>query len=278
MVNFFARLREQSGAWFSRVFILLVLLFIFFIAGGGVSHNNKWQIDHIDVKGASAVSEDEVRALVMEKILGNYFLVYARNNSHLFPVGEIGQALLSTFPRIAEVSTERTDEHSITVNISERKPYALWCGKEPSSNDCWFIDEAGYIFDKAPVFSKGVYMEVYGKIIEKTPDDILRSSLPYDRFVTVNKFAKLLSENVAKIYRILLKSEGESEFKILASSKYPFLADTTIRFKDESIPQTLLKNLLSAIPVQFPNNVSPKKKLQYIDMRFGNKVIFGFEN
>lgn len=277
MTNFFARFREQSGIWFSRALIILVLLFLFFVAGGGVSHKSKWQILEANVVGGSAVSAEEVRELAMNKILGNYFLVYARNNSHLFPVGEINQALLSAFPRISEVSVERTDEHSITINISERKPYALWCGEKQIPKDCWFIDEVGFIFDKAPVFSKGVYMEVYGKIIERKTGEVLRGSVPYDRFATANTFAELLSEEVGKPYLISLKPEGEVEVTLLTSVKYPFLAETSLRFKDESTPAVLLKNLLRALPVQFPNNVGLKKKLLYIDMRFGNKVIFGFE-
>lgn len=276
--NFLGRFREQTGVWFSRVLIIILLAGIFFIAGGGVSHKGKWQIINVEVSGASAVSPDAIKKIAMDKILGNYFLVYARNNSYIFPVGEINQALLSTFPRIAKVSIERIDDHSITVNVSERKPYALWCGAEQGAKDCWFIDEIGYVFDKAPVFSKGVYVEVYGKLIEKNIGEPLRASLPFDRFVTANTFAKLLSEKVGKPYRIALKPEGELEVTIFTSSKYLFLADTTVRFKDESTPETLLKNLLSATPVQFPNNVALKKKLQYIDMRFGNKVIFGFEN
>ena len=269
--------REQFGVWFSRFLIVLVLAFLFFIAGGGVSHKNKWEIIHVNVVGASAVSSDEIREIALEKILGNYFLVYARNNSHLFPVGEINQALLSTFPRIASVSAERTDEHTITINISERKPYALWCGEKHIAKDCWFIDETGFVFDKAPVFSKGVYIEVYGKLVEKNPGEALRASLPFDRFATANTFAKLLGDNIGKPYVISLMPEEELEATLLTSPKYQFLAGTIFRFKDESSPEVLIKNLLSAIPVQFPNNIALKKKLLYIDMRFGNKVIFGFE-
>jgi hypothetical protein len=52
----------------------------------------------------------------------------------------------------------------------------------------------------------------------------------------------------------------------------------TIRFKDETSPEALIKKIKTAIPAQFPDNMALKKKLLYIDMRFGNKVIFGFEN
>ncbi|HBB44215.1 MAG: hypothetical protein UW27_C0003G0043 [Parcubacteria group bacterium GW2011_GWA1_44_13] len=277
LTNIFLRLREQSQIWFSRFIILVLLGLIFFVAGGGVSHNKKWQIIQINVEGANAVSTDEVRAIALDKIIGNYFLVYARNNSHLFPVGEINQTLLHTFPRIASVSAVRDDEHTITINISERKPYALWCVEEPSSKDCWFIDEGGFVFDKAPEFSKGVYIEVYGKLVEKKAGEPLRASLPYDRFAIANGFTKLLRENIGKPFRIYIKSEDEIEVTIHTSAKHPFLADVVMRFKDTSDPANLVNNLEKAILTQFPNNIAPKKKLQYIDMRFGNKVIFGFE-
>lgn len=297
--------QEQFGVWFSRVLIILVLLFIFFIALGGVSHKYIWRIEHINISGASVVSEDVARSLVRQKLEGSYFFVYARDNIRLFPKREIEQMLYETFPRIASVSARRTDNHTIVIEMKERKPYALWCGllatayrsneavgrpayaqsasrwqagEEPSSKDCWFIDESGFVFDRAPVFSKGVYMEVYGKIIEKNLGESLRGSIPYDRFATANAFAKLLNEQVGKPYSIFLKQEGELEITLLTSAKYPFLAEVSLRFKDESTSEILMKNLLSAIPVQFPNNIASKKKLLYIDMRFGNKVIFGFEN
>lgn len=276
-------IRERSGAWSSKIFIITLLAFLFFVTGGGISHNMRWRVEHINVSGANTVSVDAVRELVQEKLKGNYYFVYARDNSRLFPKKEIEQILLDTLPRLASATVNRIDDHTITALVTERTPYALWCGEKPNIgdvqiNNCWFIDEEGFVFDQAPIFSKGVYIEVYGKLVEKKNGDPLRSILPRDRFASANTFAKLLRESVGKPFRIILKPEGELEVSVYTSAQYPFLSDTTMRFKDESNPVTLVKNLLSAIPVQFPNEVSMKKKLYYIDMRFGNKVIFGFEN
>lgn len=274
--------REQFRAWFSTVIILILLSFLFFVAGGGVSHNIKWRISHIDISGASAVSADAVRSLALEKLVGNYYFVYARENSYLFPKTEIEQTILQTFPRLASVSAKRIDNHTITIVTTERKPYALWCGEQlladVKNNKCWFIDETGFVFDQAPLFSKGVYIEVYGKLIERNTGEPLRGALSYDRFANANTFAKLIHDNVGKPFRITLRSEGELDVTIQTSVKSPFLDGVVVRFKDELIPTVLLKNLVTAIPVQFPDNIALKKKLLYIDMRFGNKVIFGFEN
>lgn len=282
LANIFARLYEQFGAWFSRTFIIALLAFLFLVALGGISHNNKWQIVRVDVTGANTVSLDAVRSLALEKILGNYFLVYARNNSYLFPVGEIEQSLLGAFPRIESVSVKRIDDHSIMIDLSERKPYALWCGEEFLTEmrelaDCWFIDGAGFVFDRAPVFSSGVYLEVYAKLVEKNTGVPLRSTLPYSRFAATNTFVELLQKKVGEPLRVSLKSDGDAEIVFRASATYPFLAGVIVRFKDEESPAVLVKTLLAAVSREFPDNVALKKKLLYIDMRFGNKIFFGFE-
>lgn len=274
--------RGQLGNWIIHTVAVFILLFLFFVAGGGVSQNDKWRIENIEVVGAKAVSPEAIRDAVKEELLGNYFFVYARENIYLYPRQEIERGLLDIFPRLARVSVIRTDVHSILVTVSERKPYALWCGENflvpRELFDCWFIDSMGFVFDKAPVFSNGVYMEMYGKLVEKNVGSPLRGSLPNNRFMMVDSFVKLFHNEVGELLRINLKPEGDIDVTVGGSVIHPFLNGATVRLRDEQIPAILIKNLLLAIPVQFPENVALKKKLLYIDMRFGNKIFFGFEN
>lgn len=277
-----SKFREHSGAWFRVMFIVSVLFALFFVAGGGVSHNKKWHIDRIDISGIDTTTIDTMRSLVRQKLEGSYFFVYSHANSYLFPKGDIEEMLLETFPRMEEVFVSRSDDHTISIVVGERERYALWCGEKfrpelSASPVCWFIDGNGFVFDHAPIFSRGVYIETYGELIEINKDEPLRGSLPYRRFVTANNFAKLLHEKIGKPFLMEIKPGGELEVYIQTSGKYPFLADVTVRFKDESNPEILISNLSKAIPVQFPDGATPQKKLHYIDMRFGNKVIFGFE-
>lgn len=273
------RLKE----WLMPVMAVLVLLFIFSIAGGGVSQNDKWRIDNIIIEGNSVVSADDVRDFVKEKLAGNYFFVYARENSYLYPRQEIEEGLLDMFPRLASAKVSRVSMHTIAVTVSERKPYALWCGTShvqqlANLSDCWFIDDTGFVFDRAPVFSEGVYLETYGELVEKKVGEPLRGMLPYNRFAVVNSFIKLFRAEMGDLLRVEFKPEGEVEATIQNSVKYPFLFGVAVRFKDDQKPATLIKNLSLTIPVQFPDNSALEKKLLYIDMRFGNKIFFGFEN
>lgn len=274
--------RGQFRKLFMPVMAVGILSFLFFIAGGGVSQNDKWRIDTIEITGASTVSTDAIHELVKEKLTGNYFFAYARENIYLYPQKEIERALLETFPRLASVSVSRINVHTIKIVVSERKPYALWCDDEYHAvqelSNCWFIDTTGFVFDRAPVFSVGVYMEVYGKLLEKNADEALRGQIPRKMFMIANTVAQKIRAEFGDTARIVIKDEGEIYLTIRSGDNRPYLAGVVVRFTNEHTPEVVVKNLLAAIPVQFPDNVALKKKLLYIDMRFGNKIFFGFEN
>jgi len=276
------KIREQFGVWFSKTLILVVLSFLFFVAGGGLSQNAKWRIENIEVSEINVVSEDMVRSITRQKLTGNYFFVYSRGNSYLFPRTEIELALLEAFPRLESVHIKRINNNTIGIIAAERKPYALWCGTKfnidtDQLENCWFIDKAGFVFDLAPIFPRGIYIEFYSELVKKNSSEQLRSTLPADRFAFVDNFSGIVRDNMGKPFRISIIENGEFEIAIHTSASHPFLDGVTIRFKEASQPDYLLKNLLSAIHAKFPENMALKKKLLYIDLRFGNKVIFGFE-
>lgn len=276
-------LREHGGFWFMRVVAVLILAFLFFIAGGGISQNDKWKIDRVEVSGTQTVDRDAIEKLVHEKLKGNYYFAYARGNSHIFPRREIENSLLEMFPRLFRVRAERIDMHTIAIMVAERKPYALWCGEVYSPEihelaNCFFIDNTGFVFDRAPTFSEGVYLEVYGKLEGAQNKEVLRAHVPQGQFILLHAVTQTLARNLGDPLRIVLKPKGEVLVTIAKSTSYPMLAGTEIRFKESTTAETLIKNLNAALPVEFPSGVIPKKKLLYIDMRFGNKIFFGFEN
>ncbi len=294
LANIFASLREIKNVWFSRILIILLLSFLFFVTGGGISHNAKWRVTEIQISGAQVVSRDEVRSFVEEKLAGNYYFVYSRGNSYLFSRHDIEAGLIEKFVRLASATVNIVDSNTIEVVLTERKPLALWCGEVYSRetydlNDCWFIDKTGFIFDRAPIFSEGVYPEVYGELENINDGNLLGARLSPVRFNFVQTVEKELTEKLGDPLRTIIKSEEEYIVTIHTSKNYPQLAGVELRFKDGTDADTLIKTLMSALPVQFPEGAvaskgltrhdsAESKKLLYIDLRFGNKVFFGFEN
>ena len=274
--------------WLFRVGAVLLLIFFLVVALGGVSQNDRWKIDHVEVSGAQAVSDTAILDLTRSLLVGNYYFTYARENSYLFPRFEISKRLLETFPRLKSVYASRVDNHTIRVEVTERSPFALWCGGSYSSEkqalrDCWFIDDTGFIFDHAPVFSDGVYLEVYAALDGKKDDTVLGAHIPEPRFSLAYSVNEGIKKSLGDTLRVIIKPEGEYGIVMKSSTTYPLLSGTEIRFKDNVSPEKFIKNLLAALEVQFPGVQSADsesisaKMLYYIDMRFGNKIFFGFE-
>lgn len=265
-----------------KILATVILVVLFAVALGGVSQHSKWQIDTIKVSGVQVVSEDAVRALAQTILEGNYYFLYARDNSFIFPRRGIEAQILETFPRIKSVSIRREGAHTIVIDVAERKPYMLWCGESfegemPALTECWFIDDQGFVFSHAPIFSEGVYREVYAPLIYRNEGTPLHAVVPPERFLFAYSLVDGIERGVGDIARIFIKPEGQYGVVVRSSTLYPELVDSELYFKDGQGAERLMYNILSALPVQFPPDTISEKKLLYIDLRFGNKVFFGFE-
>jgi hypothetical protein len=195
---------------------------------------------------------------------------------------------------LAQVEVHTADAHTIVVQVAERKPFALWCGEVYNRevyelNNCWFVDKTGFVFDHAPVFSEGVYSEIYGALERGGSGDFFGDRILPARFNFIYQVEQKLSEKIGEPLRASIKDAGEYSITVDKSSAYPVLVGTELRFRDDTAPELLVKNLFKALETQFPKGESrqkdlrdtipqDRKRLLYIDLRFGNKIFFGFEN
>ena len=278
-----AHIRERGSTLLGRLAAFFALSLLLFVAIGGVSHHPRWQITTIQVFGATIVSPDDIRTFVTQSISGDYYFAYARDNSLIFPKQEIEKALLVKFPRVQTSVASKVDSHTISIVVTERKPYALWCGEGFNAEsyelvNCWFTDNTGYIFDQSPIFSEGTYLEVYGPLESGTTDNPIAGKVSSARYVNADHLAQALRADVADTLRIILLPDGELEIVVRANASYPMLNKVTLKLKDEMVPTVIVKNLHAALKEEFPDGTPKTKKLKYIDLRFGNKIFFGFEN
>lgn len=265
-----------------KTLAVIILSLLLLVALGGVSQNNKWKINQIKISGTQVVDTDALWTFANDTLQGNYFFTYARANSFIFPRRDIETGLLENFPRLKSVTAHRSDAHTIAVEIMERKPLMLWCGEEfnteaPALTECWFVDEDGFIFDQAPTFSEGVYREIYSALFYANEGMPLRARVPPLRFTFVRAVEQWIERELGDTSRVFIKPEGEYGMIIRSSDLYPILYGAEVRFNDGQPAERLIHNLLAALPIQFPADGIPQKKLNYIDLRFGNKVFFGFE-
>lgn len=221
----------------------------------------------INIKGNSAIATKALMGFAEEKISGNYVFVFPKSSIFLYPREDLQAILLNTFKEIKDVSISFESLQSISINIEERKPYALYCGNQISTTtDCYFLDEDALIYTKAPDFSGNVYLRYFGELIGD--EFVGEQFMEINDFHELNFFLSSLSELglVPITFNIIdgddFEIELESGGKILFGRKHS------------------LSNIFDNIQSVFESdkfNEDNLSTLDYADFRFGNKVYFKFK-
>ena len=151
------------------------------------------------------------------------------------------------------------------MSLTERQPKYTWCGETISygkDQKCNFLDEAGFIFDEAPYFSGEVYFKFYGAL----PKD-------FAKFISFKQTLETMGLKPVALY-----VESDEDMRIFLSTKSSTSMGPEIIFNSSYDLEKTTENLQTALttePLQsnFRNKFS---SLLYIDLRYGNKVVYKF--
>src|SRR3989344_5268546 len=128
--------------------LALLALVVFFVRW------EKFIVNEIVIAEEIAVDREEIMSAVESELFGYYLYVLPRSNAFLYRRGVIKEKLLKEFPRFSSLDLDLEGFNKLIITAEERKPYALYCIE---INECFFLDENGFIFALAPSFSDGVY-------------------------------------------------------------------------------------------------------------------------
>jgi hypothetical protein len=195
----------------------LLLIFIFLIY---LSRLNNLNIKNIEITGNKIVDTEAIQTTIQEQISGKYLWLFPKTNILFFPGNSIKKALEIKFPRLENINLSIKDNKTLEVSLTERTAKYIWCGDVPdvglpqggiptsgsptSGTNCYFMDENGYIFDKAPYFSGEVYFRFYG-----VPD--VGSYFSKQNFQQLISFKNALTDFGLKPVMLYITNNGEVE-------------------------------------------------------------------
>lgn len=226
------------------------------------------QVGAVVVEGNEVTSDSELEKIVRQNLSGSYFALFPRTNILLYPKKAIEQAIEKEVARVSSASVVLKDGGLLSLIVKEREPSALWCEGEYDANDpvpspCYFIDNDGLIYGLAPVFTGNVYLRFWG-IHGGNPTGLQLLELAAYR-------------EMAYLLETLPKFSLEPTDVVFNNQN----ADVTVHLKGEARllftrKQSLgevLENLDSVLSSE-PLGGREALELDYIDLRFGNKIYF----
>jgi hypothetical protein len=257
--------------------VVFVILFFLIVAGlSFASSSEKLKISQINISGNRIVENKDIENLVRQDLSGKYLHLFSRANSFIYPAKEVKRDLMQKFKNLLGVSLSVADTKVLEISVKERGEKYIWCDNilpsidEGSIPNCFFLDSDGYIFDTAPYFSGSVYFKFYGK--NPHPSGPIGYYFLPDNFKKVASFKNMMEKMNLKVMALEAKEDGDM---------YAYLSSgASIIFKSSDDLTKLAENLQSALATEPLHTDFDKKynSLLYIDLRFGNKVYYKFNN
>lgn len=265
-----------------RWVIFSVVLFGLIVWGLSYLSNDKHVvIDKIEITGAHIISQEGIEKEVKNNLSGEYIHLFSKSNIFIYPRNKIYNNLLLNFPRIESLSVYRDNLRTLHINISERTGSYLYCGvtipenKEEIGENCYFINDNGYIFDEAPYFSGNIYFKYYVSLEDNSTSPLGKQMVQADEFRRMMRFIDGVNSIGLKSIYMHIDSDGTNYLYLNHSINNSI---PRIIFKNDSDFEAILENLTAAMKKkEFADEVKSKyNTLQYIDLRFKNKVLYKF--
>ncbi len=147
----------------------------------------------------------------------------------------------------------------VIINFKEKKAIGIFC----FLNDfCYFFDEKGYVFKKAPYLKGGVILKIYSNNLFNL---VLGQKLFQEEEYLLNilKVYNSLKENGFVIKKIVLKDLKYKEFEVY------LVNDLIFKFSLDSVP-----NDFDLIIKKIKQEIDFSKVKNYIDFRIENRIFY----
>lgn len=262
--------------------LLFVFIIVFIGALAYLSSYRSFTIHTINISGTRIINKESVEDAVRQKLSGRYFHLFARSNRLLYPKNALYKDLRLQFPRIETINIADKGLQTIDISITERAGSFLYCGAnipEVSSQigeNCYFINNDGYIFDKAPYFSGNVYFKYYRDIPSVGDNPLGAQFMDPEIFHSLVRFVDGINAIGFKSNTLVAHTDG---LYTLYLDHSPQDTNPVIMFKKGNNLETILDNLsISMAKEEFAKDIHTKySSLLYIDLRFTNKVLYKFQ-
>ncbi len=248
--------------------VILISIIVAFIVGIVLLiRSPRFQIQTVNVVGANVADPQEVSQFVMSTLEGRYLWVLPKTSVILANPDTIEQAIATEYPRFKTVVVDRDSFSSLRVTVTEYPGVYLWCDEV---GQCSFMDEQGTVFADAPIFSGSAYLKVYVGS---------RATYPFHPLTD----AQLAT--VVQIDERLRQMDIEPvifDFVDTRSLHVTFLhhsGEPALYFDPADDVRVALDTLYTGLRTQPLAKLYHDRSqvLQYIDLRFGNKLVYKFQ-
>lgn len=283
------RKKKISGTRFRLLAALAgcVLLIVGFLAIARAEHS---RVAVIEIAGSEAIKPDEARAVVREVLEEPHALIIPGDFIPLVNNDEIIRRLRERFPRIRSIRVARSPGRALAITVEERTLFAILCAgaadetigtasstllfplpppsstsEAPTLHSCAYVDREGFTYSVAP--------EIAGSLIMRITTDT--ADIPIGRQMLETKMihrVAFLADRLplaigGPVMDFSFSASVPSELRARAADGFWMI------FKRDDDAERALAVLARILRDEIKDR---RAAVDYIDLRFGNKVFYKF--
>lgn len=220
-------------------------------------------ISEVSVSGNSRVPTEAVSALIRRGLSERFLGILPRSHVLLYPKDALRERLLSEFPLLAGVMLS-ANFNSLSVLLREREPVALWCPED----ECFYMDAEGFAFAAAPSGAERNYKRFSPMLAASgTPAVLFTHPIGAPRLREIQGFLRELEQLSLRSSRVRIGESGEVSVELVGGGE--------LRLHDERFDEALTRlSTLLAEPGLIRRGSTGELRVEYIDLRYGNKIYF----
>jgi cell division septal protein FtsQ len=244
-------LRLKILGFFISLFLIIASLVYF-------SNADFVKIQDVYINETVFFDNQEVEKIIREELEGQNLFFFGRNNIVFLPQKNIKKRIKDLNSSIKNISLKINNLHAISVNIEEYIPVALWC----NDLDCYYLNEKGLVFEKA-LGSYDINLTKFNDFLKDNPKgQIYINSETFKKLITL---ISLVAKVPLKI--VSVDTEDGLTFNLHTETR------TKLLYESSSDPEEVASNLNTVLEKDAINRAQ-LNNIDYIDLRFGNKVYY----
>lgn len=239
----------------------------------------------IEVGGNVSLSAQDIASRTEHFLVGRYFFTVPRANIFFYPKAAVTKNILESFPRVENADIRFKNFHTISITIAEREAAALWCQAlnvqgTPSGKhfeECYLMDKDGFLFDAfnpeppsrdaetlAVSNHYPAVIKFYGGLSAANP--VGHSYETAERFHSLLAFAQNIGQIGVAVLAFRERSDKDLEVEVLGGARLVLGRDANL--------VSVAANLETIVSDPSFGGTEGFKKVDYVDLRFGNKVFY----
>lgn len=250
-----------------------------------------WQISDFEISGSDAFTAGEIQQALARILAGNYALIAPKSSFFLINSESVQKQLLAAYPKLRHVTVNKEFPNHLKISLSDRTLWGVVCkdpnvfGTQivqnasstevslivplpspeatPAVLECFYIDDQGVAYERAP--------DITGTLILRIHMDTERSLLGTKVFdqhrIDRLQYILMTMEQATndRIVGVEISSKVPSELRLKTGTGYQLYVNW-----DDDL-QGVKKILERVMNEEIKDK---RKKLEYVDLRFGNKVFY----